>query len=112
MSKSEARIVDDSDAGDLTVIAETLMATAIQAAENEDTSQISQETIQKIMVAAVKLYANKLEHTEDYFLPFPSREAVTATEVIVSAAETCRAVNLNSFDIAMWFGRPRPEGAP
>jgi hypothetical protein len=33
---------------------------------------------------------------------------VTPTDVVVTVSEILRAVNLNTFDLSMWFNRPRP----
>ena len=40
-------------------------------------------------------------------LAFISTEACTATDVVTTVSEMLRAVNLNIFDLAMWFRRSR-----
>ena len=42
------------------------------------------------------------------FLPFVSAESATATDIVVTVTEMLHAGNLNTFDLAMWFRRPRP----
>ena len=42
------------------------------------------------------------------FLPFLSTESATATDIVVTVTEMLHAGNLNTFDLAMWFRRPRP----
>jgi hypothetical protein len=68
--------------------------------------------VQKLLTAASKLYARKLDVEDRIFLPVISRQALTATEVAQTACELMRAADLNPFDLAMWFSRPRPEDAP
>jgi hypothetical protein len=54
----------------------------------------------------VKLYAAKSEVDETLAAPI-SAERATPTEVVVVVSEMLRAVNLNVFDLAMWYRRPR-----
>ncbi|MFT5439008.1 MAG: hypothetical protein ACI9MJ_000869 [Alphaproteobacteria bacterium] len=84
--------------------------TAVKAAIADATvGDISNEAVQKLMTAAAKLYCAKLTEDQGYFGPFLESEIVTATEAVVAIAEIMRAVDLNTFDLAMWMSRPPPE---
>lgn len=92
---------------------DTAAATALEVAEKAladgKTEDISDETVQRLLTAGTKLFANKVEMEDRFFLPFTSTEAATATDVVVTVSEMLRAANLNTFDLAMWFRRPRPD---
>jgi hypothetical protein len=75
-----------------------------------ETAKVSDEAVQKLLTAGARLYANKLELEDRYFGPFVSAESVTATDVVMNVCEFLRAADLNIFDLAMWFRRPRPGG--
>jgi|GEM_PF-436276 hypothetical protein len=66
---------------------------------------ISDAALQRILSAAVKLYAAKVERRGHNLAPFP-HGAVTATETVVTACGMIRAADLNMFDVAIWFHRP------
>jgi hypothetical protein len=66
---------------------------------------ISDEALQQVLAAAVKLYAAKVERHGNGFKPFAD-DAITATESVVAACAMIRAADLNIFDVAMWFYRP------
>jgi hypothetical protein len=68
-------------------------------------ADIPDEVLQNVMTAAVKAYAAKIEKTEVEFSPIDNR-LVNATEAVVSACALIRAVDLNMFDVALWFNRP------
>jgi hypothetical protein len=66
---------------------------------------ISDKTLQRVLTAAVKVYAAKVERRGHDVEPFP-RGTVTATETVVTACGLIRAADLNMFDVAIWFHRP------
>jgi hypothetical protein len=66
---------------------------------------ISDEALQDVLTAAVKVYAAKVERRGHDVAPFP-RGTVTATETVVTACGLIRAADLNMFDVAIWFHRP------
>ena len=70
------------------------------------TENIPDETVQRLLTAGTKLFANKVE-MEDRFSPYTGPEDVTATDVVMTCSDMLRAVNLSTFDLAMWFQRPR-----
>lgn len=74
-----------------------------------ETEGIPDETVQRLLTAGTKLFANKVEMEERFFSPYTGPEAVTATDVVMTCSDMLRAVNLSTFDLAMWFQRPRPD---
>ena len=72
------------------------------------TAKVSDETVQRLLTAGARLYANKMELEDRWFGPFLSQESVTATDVVMNVCEMLRFADLNIFDLAMWFRRPRP----
>lgn len=109
--------MSSSDRGSTTVAAlgaaaDVVFEAAERALADETTGDIPDEVVQKLLTAASRLYARKLDAEDRIFLPVVSRQALTATEVVQTACELMRAVDLNPFDLAMWFSRPRPEDAP
>jgi hypothetical protein len=78
----------------------------VQAAlDRAEPDEISDETLQRVLTAAVKLYAAKMERRGSELKPFRDG-AITATETVVAACGMIRAADLNIFDVAMWFHRP------
>ncbi len=103
LSKPKASEIDTVEA------AAALWEAARQAVQTGETERFSEETVQQLMTAAVKLFAAKVEKEDRFFSPFLGPgEVVTPTDVVVTVSEMLRAVNLNTFDLAMWFNRARP----
>jgi hypothetical protein len=98
--------------GDLEAAARTALEVAEKALNDGTTDQISDEVVQRLLTAGTRLFANKVEMEDRFFLPFTSPEATTATDVVVTVSDMLRAVNLNTFDLSMWFRRPRPGDDP
>ena len=103
MSSSEA------DRGDLNAAATRALEIVEQALLDGETEDIPDETVQRLLTAGTKLFANKVEMEERFFSPYTGPEAVTATDVVMTCSDMLRAVNLSTFDLAMWFQRPRPD---
>lgn len=103
MSPSEA------DLAALDAAASKALEIAEQALDNGDTAAISDETVQRLLTAGTRLFANKVEMEERFFSPYTGAQDVTATDVVMTCSDMLRAVNLSTFDLAMWFGRPRPD---
>jgi hypothetical protein len=86
--------------------AEVLAEMADRALATGASSQIESGDIERVLTAAMRLYAAKTE--ADASPPPPvSAERITPTEVVVVISETMRAVNLNLFDLSMWYRRAR-----
>ncbi len=63
--------------------------------------EVTQETVQRLLQASVRLYFAKRSAGED-FGPFLDNEAVAASEVMVAAANMLRAADLEVFELGMW----------
>jgi hypothetical protein len=69
-------------------------------------ASVANGDIERVLTAAMKLYAAKAEGVA---IPPPpvSADKITPTEAVVVISETMRAVNLNLFDLSMWYRRAR-----
>jgi len=86
--------------------AEALAAMAERALATGAASQIASADIERVLTAMIKLYAAKAE--VEATPPHPvSADKITPTEVVVVISEMMRAVNLNLFDLSMWYRRAR-----
>lgn len=102
---------DDGRASDLDALGEATakaLAIAEKALDDGTTEAVPDEMVQRLLTAGTRLFANKIEMEDRVFLPFVSSESATATDVVVTVTEMLHAANLNTFDLAMWFRRPRP----
>jgi hypothetical protein len=80
----------------------TLVRDALKRGEPD---AISDQRLQQVLTAAVKVYAAKVERRGHDVAPFAAG-TVTATETVVTACGMIRAADLNMFDLAIWFHRP------
>ena len=99
----------DIDFTGLDAAALKALEVAEKALMDGETEGISDETVQRLLTAGTRLFANKVEMEDRFFSPYTGPEAVTATDVVMTCSDMLRAVNLSTFDLAMWFRRPRPD---
>jgi hypothetical protein len=91
---------------DISAAAWAFAAAAERALAGGDYSGVTGGDLERVMSAAVKLYAAKTEAQAEEVLPPPvSAERVTPTEVVVVVSEMLRAVDVSLFDLAMWYRR-------
>jgi hypothetical protein len=69
-----------------------------------EASQIDGGDLESVLTAAMKLYAAKVEGATSPPPPV-SADALSPTEAVVVISETMRALNLNLFDLSMWYRR-------
>ena len=69
---------------------------------------IPDEWLQRLLSAAVRLYAAKSEDRAQELAPFGDRP-VNATEAVTAICAFMRAADLNFFDLAMWYRRGATE---
>ncbi len=61
---------------------------------------LSAEALQKLMAAACRVYAARVEAGEQ-FIPVP-KNSISATDVMVTASGLLRAADLAVFELGMW----------
>jgi hypothetical protein len=73
---------------------------------------LDETTVQRLLAAAVRLYAAKVDGGEriEPFTAAGSALAVTATDVCVTASAMLEAVQVEVFELAMWRGWSRVGG--
>lgn len=80
----------------------------VEAAEQALTTgtldRVSDAELERVLTAAVRLYAAKAE--TDNPPPTPvTPEKVTPTDVVTAVSDIIRAAGLNLWDVSMWFRR-------
>lgn len=90
--------------------AERAWALVQEALERGEHDRISDQTVAKLMTAAVKLYAAKADLGERTPRPVLGRydEVVTPTEALTAVTEVLRALRLGPMEFGLW-SRRRPE---
>ena len=68
--------------------------------------QVSDAELERVMTAAVRLYAAKAETDKPPAHPI-TPSAVTPTDVVMTVSDLIRAVGLNLWDVSMWFNRKK-----
>jgi hypothetical protein len=69
---------------------------------------VPDEVLQRVLSAAVRLYAIKSEDRPIELAPF-GEQPVNATEAVTAICAIMRAANLNFFDLQMWYRRAPNE---
>ncbi len=64
---------------------------------------VSDAELERIMTAAVRLYAAKAE--QGSVAPPVTPERVTPTDIVVIVSALIRSAGLNLWDVSMWFNR-------
>jgi hypothetical protein len=102
----------DDAAGRIAALGESAAAALVAVEElmaQGATREVPDETAQRLLLAGVRLFANKVDSEHRNFSPVPANASVNATEVAVTVTELMRSAGLNMFDLAMWSGRARPD---
>jgi hypothetical protein len=88
----------------------SLGADFVEAAERALASgqpeRVSDADLERVMTAAVRLYAAKAETADSPASPVEP-ERVTPTDIVVTVSAMIRAVGLNLWDVSMWFNREK-----
>jgi hypothetical protein len=88
----------------------SLGADFVEAAERAMSSgrpeQVSDAELERVMTAAVRLYAAKAEAAESPAPPV-APESATPTDIVVTVSALIRAAGLNLWDVSMWFNRAK-----
>jgi len=79
-------------------------ASADDALKNGKPEAISDESLQRVLSAAIRLYAAKSEDRAQELAPFGDK-TVNATEAVTMSCSIMRAADLNMFDLQRWYRR-------
>jgi len=90
--------------------AEEVLAAVEDLTSRGATGGVPDETVQRLLLAGVRLFAHKVDNEHRAIRPVPESADMNATEVAVTVTELMRVADLNMFDLAMWSGRARPVG--
>jgi hypothetical protein len=82
------------------------VAAAERALSSGKPDQVSDAELERVMTAAVRLYAAKAELAEQQAAPV-APDRVTPTDIVVTVSAMIRAVGLNLWDVSMWFNREK-----
>jgi hypothetical protein len=85
-------------------IAGAFAQTAEQMLASGAAAEVASGDLERVLTAAMKLYAAKSEGAATPAPPV-SADTLTPTEAVVVISETMRALNLNLFDLSMWYRR-------
>ena len=97
-----------SSAGNTAEADAVFCALVDEALGNGKPDAISDERLQRVLAAAVRLYAAKSEDRAQELAPFGDRP-VNATEAVTAICAIMRAADLNFFDLQMWYRRAGNE---
>jgi hypothetical protein len=83
-------------------------ASAEAALQHGKPDAVSDQNLQRVLSAAVRLYAAKVEDRAQELPPFGDKP-VNATEAVTAICAIMRAADLNFFDLQMWYRRGQHE---
>ena len=82
------------------------IAAAERALTSGQLGQVADADLERVLTAAVRLYAAKTEADAPPAQPItPSN--VTPTEIVVTVSDMIKAAGLNLWDVSMWFNRSK-----
>jgi hypothetical protein len=79
-------------------------AAADAALASGELDAVSFADIERVLTAATRLYAAKVEFASEFPAPITASRT-TATDVVVTVSEMVKTAGLNLFDLSMWFRR-------
>ena len=83
-------------------------ASVEDALKNGRPDAVPDEELQRVLSAAVRLYAAKSEDRARELPPFGDKP-VNATEAVTAICAIMRAADINFFDLQMWYRRAPNE---
>ena len=87
-------------------LGDDFVAAADRALAAGQPGQVSDAELERVMTAAVRLYAAKTETDKPPAQPVTPSD-VTPTEIVVMVSDLIRAAGLNLWDVSMWFNRKK-----
>ena len=85
-------------------LGDDFVAAAERALSSGELGAVPDAELERVMTAAVRLYAAKAETDHPPAQPI-TPSSVTPTDVVVTVSDLIRAAGLNLWDVSMWFRR-------
>jgi hypothetical protein len=89
-----------------TALGDDFVEAAERALSSGQPGQVADADLERVMTAAVRLYAAKAEGDKPPQQPI-TPSAVTPTDVVVTVSDMIKAAGLNLWDVSMWFNRKK-----
>jgi hypothetical protein len=87
-------------------LGDDFVAAAERALSSGQPGLVADADLERVMTAAVRLYAAKAETDSPPATPV-TPASVTPTDIVVTVSDLIRAAGLNLWDVSMWFQRKR-----
>ena len=87
-------------------LGEDFVAAAERALTSGQPGQVSDADLERVMTAAVRLYAAKVDADMAPAQPI-TPSAVTPTDIVVTVSDLIKSAGLNLWDLSMWFNRTK-----
>ncbi|MDP1602716.1 MAG: hypothetical protein Q8M03_05570 [Legionella sp.] len=86
-----------------------ILAASRDLVEKGEAGRISDQAVQEMFTAAVRLYFAKADGEERTFRPVvDGKDELTATEMLSAVSELLRSLHLGPMELALWYRR-RPD---
>ena len=85
-------------------LGEDFVAAAERALNSGQPGQVSDADLERVLTAAVRLYAAKVDADMAPAQPV-TPSAVTPTDIVVTVSDLIKSAGLNLWDLSMWFNR-------
>jgi hypothetical protein len=89
-------------------LGEDFVAAAERALDAGQPGQVSDADLERVLTAAVRLYAAKTESDAPPAQPV-TPSAVTPTDIVVTVSDLIKSAGLNLWDVSMWFNRNKRD---
>jgi hypothetical protein len=86
-------------------LGDDFVAAADRALASGKLDGVSDAELERVMTAAVRLYAAKAEADDPPAVV--TAERITPTDIVVTVSALIRAAGLNLWDLSMWFNREK-----
>lgn len=85
-------------------LGDDFVAAAERALSAGQPGQVSDADLERVLTAAVRLYAAKVDADMAPAQPI-TPSAVTPTDIVVTVSDLIKSAGLNLWDVSMWFNR-------
>ena len=91
---------------EIRALGDDFVEAAERALSSGQPGQVADADLERVMTAAVRLYAAKTETDQPPAQPVTA-SVVTPTEIVVMVSDLIRTAGLNLWDVSMWFNRQK-----